>query len=327
MRLWRKPACRERSIRCIARLTATPCSRPRLDGGRWPTRYSLDTAWNARRQCGDACHRAWRFAAAAGPGDGCRAGKRVLADDRKVSSKNSELPAYPARKPQPDLSTLCFRFSLTSHPLRFHFNNTAEGAMRVVVVVYCGFDDIGTCSLRRGRSTTGRRTHLAYRSCAHVISPGQISGAAPPPTEPVQAQPNQRPAEAPVVRGCANDHRFASRRAGATAQRCNVSYASTRRAGAFSRAHAAGRQSHSCLRQSRRDRSLARGRDRHDGRSRIRDRTLQAIRLPARQGSRADLRRRPLAREHADGAEGAARTIASRRPSSRSANMRPGVRI
>ena len=70
---------------------------------------------------------------------------------------------------------------------------------------------------------------------------------------------------------------------------------------------------------------VAHRRNRHHGRPRIRHRALQAIRLPARPGSRADLRRRPVAGKHADGAQGAAPTIAPRRRSSRSASTRPGI--
>ena len=54
-----------------------------------------------------------------------------------------------------------------------------------------------------------------------------------------------------------------------------------------------------------RARRQPRGRDRHHGRTRLRLRAFQAVRLPHRQGSRADLRRRSVAGQHARRAEGA----------------------
>ena len=62
---------------------------------------------------------------------------------------------------------------------------------------------------------------------------------------------------------------------------------------------------HTGLRQAGRDGPFARRRNRHHRRPRVRLRTLQAIRFPPRQGGRADLRRRSLAREHHGGRQGA----------------------
>ena len=59
------------------------------------------------------------------------------------------------------------------------------------------------------------------------------------------------------------------------------------------------------LQQSERARHRPHRRDRHDRRSRFRLRAFQGARLPARQGSGADVRRRPVAGEHACGAEDA----------------------
>ena len=53
------------------------------------------------------------------------------------------------------------------------------------------------------------------------------------------------------------------------------------------------------LRQSRRAWDRPHRRNRHHRRTRIRFRALQAARFPARQGSGADLRRRPVAGQHA----------------------------
>ena len=58
------------------------------------------------------------------------------------------------------------------------------------------------------------------------------------------------------------------------------------------------------LRQSRCARRQPHRRDRHHGRTGLRLPALQAVRLPDRQGGRADLRRRSVA-DHAGGAEGA----------------------
>ena len=68
-------------------------------------------------------------------------------------------------------------------------------------------------------------------------------------------------------------------------------------------------QRHSGLRQARRHGPLAHRRDRHHRRPGLRLRAFQAIRLPARQGGRADLRRRPVAGEHAGRAQGAGRQL------------------
>ena len=59
------------------------------------------------------------------------------------------------------------------------------------------------------------------------------------------------------------------------------------------------------LRQSQCAGRRPRGRDRHHRRAGIRLRAFQAARFPHRQGSRADLRRRPVAGQHARRAEGA----------------------
>ena len=59
------------------------------------------------------------------------------------------------------------------------------------------------------------------------------------------------------------------------------------------------------LRQSGRARRQPRGRGRHHRRTRFRLRAFQAARFSRRQGSRADLRRRSVAGQHARGAQGA----------------------
>ena len=58
----------------------------------------------------------------------------------------------------------------------------------------------------------------------------------------------------------------------------------------------------------------------------FRIRTFQAVRLPQTRRSRADVRRRSLAKQHADGAGSSRRTTASRRRFSRSASTRPTIR-
>ncbi len=66
---------------------------------------------------------------------------------------------------------------------------------------------------------------------------------------------------------------------------------------------------HSAMQQSECARPFAHRRNRHDGRPGLRYRAFQAIRLPARQGGRVDLRRRPVAGQHADGPQGAHRQL------------------
>ncbi len=63
------------------------------------------------------------------------------------------------------------------------------------------------------------------------------------------------------------------------------------------------------LRKPERHRRVARGANRHHWRSRLRLRAFQATRLPARQGSGADVRRRTMAGQHAIGSQDARRRM------------------
>ena len=63
------------------------------------------------------------------------------------------------------------------------------------------------------------------------------------------------------------------------------------------------------LQQPERARRRPHRRDRHHRRPRLRLRAFQAARFPARQGGRADLRRRPMAAQHARRAQGARRRM------------------
>ena len=74
------------------------------------------------------------------------------------------------------------------------------------------------------------------------------------------------------------------------------------------RAAGAGGEVRGEVRQSECARRVAHSRDRHHRRPGFRLRAFQATRLPARQGSRADLRRRPVA-DHAGRAQGAGRRM------------------
>ncbi len=71
--------------------------------------------------------------------------------------------------------------------------------MRVIVVVVAALTTLGLAAFGvvAAQRAAGPNSLLALAS--HVISPGQSSGAAPAPTQPVQAQTVQRPVPAPVV--------------------------------------------------------------------------------------------------------------------------------
>jgi peptidoglycan/xylan/chitin deacetylase (PgdA/CDA1 family) len=71
--------------------------------------------------------------------------------------------------------------------------------MRVIVVVVAALTTLGLAAFGvvAAQRAAGPDSLLALAS--HVISPGQSSGAAPAPTQPVQAQTVQRPVPAPVV--------------------------------------------------------------------------------------------------------------------------------
>ena len=71
--------------------------------------------------------------------------------------------------------------------------------MRVVVVVIAALTTLGLAAFGvvAAQRAAGPTSLIAL--AAHVISPGQGSGAALPSTQPVQAQTVQRPAQAPVV--------------------------------------------------------------------------------------------------------------------------------
>jgi peptidoglycan/xylan/chitin deacetylase (PgdA/CDA1 family) len=70
---------------------------------------------------------------------------------------------------------------------------------RVIVVVVAALTTLGLAAFGvvAAQRAAGPDSLLALAS--HVISPGQSSGAAPAPTQPVQAQTVQRPVPAPVV--------------------------------------------------------------------------------------------------------------------------------
>jgi peptidoglycan/xylan/chitin deacetylase (PgdA/CDA1 family) len=71
--------------------------------------------------------------------------------------------------------------------------------MRVVVVVIAALTTLGLAAFGvvAAQQAAGPTSLVAL--VAHLISPGQSSGTAPPPTQTVQAQPVQRPADAPVA--------------------------------------------------------------------------------------------------------------------------------
>src|SRR5690349_9851536 len=71
--------------------------------------------------------------------------------------------------------------------------------MRVVVFVIAALTTLGLAAFGvvAAQQAAGPTSLIAL--VAHLISPGQSSRAAPPPTQLVRAQPDQRPADAPVA--------------------------------------------------------------------------------------------------------------------------------
>jgi hypothetical protein len=71
--------------------------------------------------------------------------------------------------------------------------------MRVVLVVIAALTTLGLAAFGviAAQQAAGPTSLIAL--VAHLISPGQSSGAAPPPTQPVPAPPVQRSADAPVA--------------------------------------------------------------------------------------------------------------------------------
>ena len=121
--------------------------------------------------------------------------------------------------------------------------------MRVVLVVIGALITLGLAAFGVVAAQQAAGPASLITLAAHVISPGQSSGAALPPSQPVQA----RPAQAPVVQGAlttAVPTADASARA-RLAQNATKSEAVAPTAPAlFSRAHPAGREGDSCLWQS-----------------------------------------------------------------------------
>ena len=191
---------------------------------------------------------------------------------------------------------------------------------------------------------------LAVTACAVVIALclgvfGFLLASKAPTTEPSAApDASTSAASAPAVvvrqveerpefpRHCRTtiDHSSGSRSeraAGLAADgaRTSCSTASSVNAAAGCRASAGRSRQRVLPRQSECARRHPHGRDRHHGRSRFRLRAFQAARLPAQQGSGADLRRWPVAAHHGR-AQGAGRRMRARRPSSRSASTPPTTR-
>ena len=71
--------------------------------------------------------------------------------------------------------------------------------MRVVVVVIAALTTLGLAAIGVVAAQRAAEPTSLIALAAHVISPGQSSGAALPSTQPVQVQTVQRPAQAPVV--------------------------------------------------------------------------------------------------------------------------------
>ena len=180
----------------------------------------------------------------------------------------------------------------------------AEGMMRVVVVVFAalltlGLAAFGVVAAQRANAPAAATAMVAQvappvrahvrRRCARrspILPKIKLAEAAKP------AVATDAPAVAPIVLA---QNTPAARRSSGTAERRS--------------ARAVSGEERSGLRQARRHGPRPHRRDRHHRRPRFRHRAFQAIRFPARQGSGADLRRRPVAGEHADGDQGAHRHV------------------
>ena len=172
--------------------------------------------------------------------------------------------------------------------------------MRVVVIVVAALMTLGLAAFGIVAAQKGRTRRLHSRR----------------PSRPAPAMPRMKRTRAPVRLTASRSHRRSSPH-----RSCPANPPRRRRASRRTRADATAapadpvtrkaqpRGQHRGLRQARRHGPLAHRRDRHHRRARLRLRALQAIRFPARPRSRAHLRRRPVAGEHAGGAQGARRQL------------------
>jgi len=117
--------------------------------------------------------------------------------------------------------------------------------MRVVLVVVGALITLGLAAFGvvAAQQAAGPASLIAL--AAHVISPGQSSGAAPAPSQPVQAQTVQRPVPAPVIQVAQTTAALAVEAPARLPH--NVGCGSTDGAGAFRGAHPGGGQSDSGL--------------------------------------------------------------------------------
>ena len=180
--------------------------------------------------------------------------------------------------------------------------------MRVVVGVIAALLTLGLAAFGIAATQNASGPVSLAALAAHIVSPAQ-STAAPP--APIAAASRSSPA---AIRSRTR-HPVAAERAIRLRNRRRPEYDGVGRSGARAArptpaAASAGEpgfhHDHAAVQQSRCARPLPHRPNRHDRRPRIRHRALQAVRLPARQGDRADVRRRPVAGEYADGAQGAA---------------------
>ena len=148
---------------------------------------------------------------------------------------------------------------------------------------------LAVASLAHKRRHSGAPPRQSNRPGAGLRIPARRSGAAAGSRRAV-AWPRPRPRSAAT----------SLRRRGAPAARAQPS---------AGQAAAPPPRQYPRMRQSRRHGPFAHRRDRHDRRPGIRLRAFQAIRLPPREGGRADFRRRPVAGKYADGAQGARRQL------------------
>ena len=191
---------------------------------------------------------------------------------------------------------------------------------------HCRVDDLGSRGVRSCRGAESRPDRPRSSLSPHTsISPAQNTAARSGARRRQSPVAQSRIVAAPVVQAS-----HASTAAPAAAPMLSPRMHPLRRYRPLRRrrSHRPRRdrgQGHSDMQQSECARPFPHRGDRHHRRSRFRHRALQAIRLPARQGSRADLRRRTLAGQHARWCSRRSPTIAPKRRSSRSANTRRGT--
>ena len=180
--------------------------------------------------------------------------------------------------------------------------------MRVVVVVIAALMTLGLAAfgIVAAQKSNGQNSLVVL--AAHMISPAKTRPRQR--TPPSRARPVQKPViQVSEITTTARCVRPRQRRQSSPRTAPRPAPQARRRLPSPRRQRRTPAIRHSALQQSGCARPLACRRNRHHWRPRLRYRALQAVRLPARQRGGADFRRRAVAGQHAEGAQGTHRQL------------------